>query len=90
MINVVVRMTRYGVLLFWIAFALSITGVIPSPYALVIAWIAVFVLLIHFAEFLLIKFGYIELASAEVSFVKTMLFGLTYWVPLLKESSVNR
>jgi uncharacterized protein YhhL (DUF1145 family) len=90
MINVVVRMTRYGVLLFWIAFALSITGIIPSPYGLVIAWIAVFVLLIHFAEFLLIKFGYIELAGAKVSFVKTMLFGLTYWVPLLKESSVNQ
>ena len=90
MINFVVRMTRYGVLVFWIAFALSIAGIIPPPYGLVIAWMAFFVLLIHFAEFLLIKFGFIELASAEVSFFKTMLFGLTYWVPLLKESSVNR
>ena len=90
MIDNIVRMTRYGVLIFWIAFALSITGIIPPPFGMVITWIAVFVLLIHFAEFLLIKFGFIELASAKVSFLKTMLFGLTYWVPLLKESSVNR
>ena len=90
MIDSIVRMTRYGVLVFWIMFALSITGIIPQPFAMVIAWMAFFVLLIHFAEFLLIKFGFIELASAEVSFVKTMLFGLTYWVPLLKENSVNR
>lgn len=90
MINLVVQMTRYGVLLFWLAFALSIAGIIPPPYGLVIAWMAFFVLLIHFAEFLLIKFGFIELANTEVSFVKTMLFGLTYWVPLLKERSVSR
>jgi len=89
-IDNIVRMTRYGVLIFWIAFALSLTGIIAPPYDLVITWIAVFVLLIHFAEYLLIKFGFIELAGAKVSFVKTMLFGLTYWVPLLKESSVNR
>lgn len=84
MIDTIVRMTRVGVLVFWIAFVLSITGIIPPPYDLVITWIAVFVLLIHFAEFLLIKFGFIELASAKVSFLKTMLFGLTYWAPLLK------
>ena len=90
MIDNIVRMTRYGVLVFWIAFALSITGIIPPPFGLVITWIAVFVLLVHFAEFLLIKFRFIELDGVEVSFLKTMLFGLTYWVPLLKESSVNR
>ena len=90
MIDFILRLTRYGVLMFWIAFALSITGVIPPPYGLIISWIAAFVLLIHFAEFLLIKFGFIELASARVSFLKTMLFGLTYWAPLLKEKSVIR
>jgi uncharacterized protein YhhL (DUF1145 family) len=83
-IDIIVRMTRVGVLVFWIAFVLSITGIIPPPYDLVINWIGVFVLLIHFVEFLLIKFGFIELASAKVSFLKTMLFGLTYWAPLLK------
>lgn len=90
MIDSIVRMMRYGVLVFWVAFALSITGIIPPPYNLVIAWIGVFVLAIHFAEFLLIKFGFIELASPKVSFLKTMLFGLTYWAPLLKERSVIR
>ena len=85
MINFVVQATRVGVLIFWVAFALSITGIIPPPYDLVITWIAVFVLLVHFAEFLLIKFGFIELDGVEVSFVKTMLFGLTYWVPFLKQ-----
>jgi len=83
-IEIAVRITRYGVLALWIAFALSITGVIPPPYDLVITWIAVFVLLIHFAEFLLIKLGFIELVNNEVSFLKTMLLGFTYWVPLLK------
>ena len=84
MIDLIVRVTRYAVLGFWIAFALSIGGIIPPPYELVINWMAVFVLLIHFAEFLLIKLGVIELKSAEVSFLKTMLLGFTYWVPLLK------
>ena len=88
MIDLVVRITKYGVLVFWAAFVLGIARVIPPPYDLVITWMGVIVLLIHFAEFLLIKLGYIELKSTEVSLLKTMLFGFTYWVPLLK--AVNR
>ena len=84
MIDLVVRVTKYGVLIFWLAFVLSITRIIPPPYDLVITSVGVVVLLIHFAEFLLIKLGYIELKSTEVSLLKTMLFGFTYWVPLMK------
>ena len=83
MIDLVVKITRVGVLVFWAVFALSIVKVIPQPFALVINWVAAIVALIHLMEFLLIRFGFIELTSARASFVKTMVFGFTYWVPLL-------
>jgi uncharacterized protein YhhL (DUF1145 family) len=82
-IDLVVKVTRVGVLVFWAVVALSIMRIVPQPYALVINWCAAIVALIHLAEFVLIRFGIIELTCTRASFVKTMVFGFTYWVPLL-------
>lgn len=68
---------------FWLALALSLVSVIPYPYSLFIVWIGVLVLVIHLLEYLLVKYRYSGRYSGEMSFVKTILFGFTYWLPLL-------
>jgi hypothetical protein len=84
MLDLLVKVTRVGVVIFWFAFALSVAAVIPNPYGAMIIWIAGAVLLIHLAEYFIVKFKIAGLDAGEISFVKTMLFRFTHWVPLLR------
>lgn len=83
-LNIIVTVTRVGVIVFWVAFVLALASVIPLPYSQIIIWIGAFVLFGHLSEYLLIRFGFIVLETEKVSFVMTMLFGFSYFLPLMK------
>jgi len=83
MLNLIVNGTRIAVVVFWVAFVLSLVSVIPGPYGLFIIWIGVLVLLIYLAEYLYVKYRFAGRDVGEISFVKTMLFGFTHLLPLI-------
>jgi len=86
MLDLIVKGTKMAVVVFWIALALSLVSVIPGPYGLFIVWAGGFVLLIHLFEYFFVKFRF----AGEISFVKSMLFGFTYWLPIIIDDRENR
>jgi len=83
MLDLIVKGTRIAVVMFWVAMALSLVSVIPGPYGPPIIWIGGLVLLIHLAQYLFVKSIFAGRYSEDFSFVQTMLFGFTHWLPLL-------
>jgi hypothetical protein len=84
------KVSRFGIVLFWLAFALSVMAVIPDPFRLVIIWIGGCVFLIHLAEYLYARYMLHGLIDKEISLVKTVFFGFTHLVPLLLAKSGRR
>jgi uncharacterized protein YhhL (DUF1145 family) len=84
MLDHLVKVTKIAVVAFWIALLLSLISVIPNPYGTYIVWIAGLVLLIHLFEYFLVRSRFTGSDHGNFSFVKTMLFGFTHWLPLLK------
>ena len=76
-----VKIARIAVAVFWIAMALSLVSVIPGPYGSLIIWIGCLVLMIHLLEYLFVKFKVVYTNGGHISFIKTILFGLTYLLP---------
>ena len=83
MIELLVNITRTGVIVFWFAMILSLVSVIPSPYGPVIVWLGCLILVIHLLQYLFVKSKVPLPDGSEISFVKTMLFGLTHWLPMV-------
>ena len=83
MFNLVVKVTRSGAVVFWIAAALSVATIVPPPYATSTLWIAGVVLVIHFFQYVFVKARIGRPDGGEISFIKTMLFGFSYWLPIL-------
>jgi len=81
MLDQFVKVTRIGVIVFWIALVLSLISVIPRPYSSYVIWIGAWVLLIHLLEYFYVKAKFAGKVGVEISFVQTMLFGFTYWLP---------
>jgi uncharacterized protein YhhL (DUF1145 family) len=84
MLDGLVKVTRIGVVAFWFALFLSLISVIPNPYGRYIVWLAGLVLLIHLFQYFLVRSSFTEADAGKFSFFKTMLFGFTHWLPLLK------
>ena len=84
MLHLLIKLTRVGVVIFWVAAVLSLAGVIPAPTGTVIAWAAAVVLLIHLVEYVLVKPRIAKLEGKEISFVRTLVFGFTHWLPVVK------
>jgi len=89
-LNLIVNGTRIAVVVFWVAFVLSLVSVIPSPYGLFAICIGVVVLLIHLAEYLYVKNRFAGRDTGQISFVKTMIFGFTHLLPLLTDEREKR
>ncbi len=83
MLDHLVKVTKIAVVAFWFALLLSLISVIPNPYGAYIVWIAGLVLLIHLLEYFLVRSRFTGPNRGKFSFVKTMLFGFTHWLPLL-------
>jgi uncharacterized protein YhhL (DUF1145 family) len=84
MLDYLVKVTRIAVIVFWFALFLSLISVIPNPYGAYIIWLAGLVLLIHLLEYLSVRSRFTGPVNGKFSFLKTMLFGFTHWLPLLK------
>ena len=83
MIDLLVNVTRTGVIVFWFAMMLSLVSVIPKPYGPVVVGLGCLVLVIHLLQYLFVKSKVTLPDGGEISFVKTMLFGLTHWLPIV-------
>ncbi len=81
MLDLIVKVTRIGVIVFWIALVLSLISVIPRPYSSYVIWIGACVLLVHLLEYFYVKAKFAGKDGVDISFVQTMLFGFTYWLP---------
>lgn len=90
MLNLIVNGTRVAVIVFWIAFVLSLFSVIPGPYSSLIIWLGGLVLLIHLAEYFFVKSRFAGSDLDEMNFVKTMVFGFTHWLPLIIDEWKNK
>jgi len=86
MLDSLVKVTRIAVVVFWFALFLSLISVIPNPYGRYIVWLAGLVLLIHLLEYFLVRSRFTGPDAGKFSFFKTILFGFTHWLPLLKHS----
>ena len=86
MLDGLIKVTRIAVGAFWFALFLSLISVIANPYGRYIVWIAGLVLLIHLLEYYLVRPRLAGPGAGKFSFFKTMLFGFTHWLPLLKHS----
>lgn len=84
MLDSLVKVTKVAVVAFWFALFLSLISVIPNPYARYIVWLAGLVLSIHLLEYFLVRSRFSGPDGGEFSFFKTLLFGFTHWLPLLK------
>lgn len=89
MLDLLLRMTRAGVVVFWVAAVLSLFGLVSDPYGEFIAWFAGIVLLIHLSEYFYVRRRFPNTAGLKISFVLTLLFGLTHWLPLVVGPSEN-
>ena len=83
MIELLVNVTRTSVVVFWLAMALSLFSAIPEPYGPLIVWVGCFVLVIHLIQYFFVKYKVTLTNGSELSFAKTMLFGLTHWAPMI-------
>jgi len=81
MIDLLVKVTRTGVVVFWLAMVLSLFSVIPEPYGQFIVLLGCLVLVIHLIEYFFVRYKVTLPNGSELSFVKTMLFGFTHWLP---------
>jgi len=84
MLDSLVKVTKVAVVAFWFALFLSLISVIPNPYARYVVWLAGLVLSIHLLEYFLVRSRFSGPDSRAFSFFKTMLFGFTHWLPLLR------
>ena len=85
MFSQVFKLSQFGVAVFWLVAVLSAVKVIPAPFATTILWVAAFILMFHLSEYLYARFMFDGLTAERVSFVWTILFGLTHLLPLVNE-----
>lgn len=85
MLELFVKVIRVAVIFFWLAFVLSLASIVPGPAASIIIWLGAFVLVMHLAEYLYARHILTTMDRDKVSFVRTMLFGFTHLMPLLRE-----
>lgn len=84
MLNLALTVSKMVILVFWLAFVLSLASVVPGTYGQIITWVGVLVLVLHCVEYLAIRGGIIVLEGGEAGFVQTLLFGFTHWLPLVR------
>ena len=86
MLDRIVKVTRIGVVAFWLAFVLGLLSVLPAPLGQPIVWVGCTVLVIHLLEYLYARFLFKGLDKDKVSFVQTLLFGFTHLFPLVDDN----
>jgi uncharacterized protein YhhL (DUF1145 family) len=84
MFELVIKVTKVALLVFWLAWVLSLLSLTGPPYGQTIVWIGGLLLLIHFLEYLFVKSRVAERDNGNTGFIQTMLFGFGHWLPVLK------
>ena len=84
MFELVIKITKIGLLAFWFAVALSLFSLLGKPYSQTILWIGGILLVIHLVEYLFVRSRVAERNNGNTGFVQTMLFGFGHWLPVLK------
>jgi uncharacterized protein YhhL (DUF1145 family) len=84
MLNLTISVTKAALLGLWLACILSMVSLIPAPYGQTILWLGGVVLLIHFAEYWLVRSKVAERQEGKTGFVGTMVYGFGYWLPVLR------
>lgn len=84
MFDVAMWLIKIGLVLFWSASILSLTPVMPDPWARLILWLAGLALAAHVVEYLFVRSRVAERNDGNSGFAQTMIFGLGYWLPILK------
>ena len=83
----IVMLTKALLGIFWVVWLLSLLSLLPQPYGQIVMWIGIAFLIIHLAEFLLLRSKLEEHRGGKANFVGTMVFGFGYWLPYLKKKS---
>jgi uncharacterized protein YhhL (DUF1145 family) len=86
MLKLMIRSTKVLLLALWAACVLSLLSIIPEPYARTVLVVGAIVLLIHFAEYLMVRSKVAERRGGNTGFIGTMVFGFGYWLPVLKST----
>jgi len=74
------------ILVFWVFFSYNLIKPFANPYETFFLWAGIFLLLIHLLEFFMQRKKLVEKnAGGILGFIQTMLFGLFYWLPILKK-----
>jgi len=74
-------MTKFIVIMIWIAFLLTLFSVFPDSYSAIFKFLGIALFVIHLTEYIAIK----KMIKQDIDFIQTMLFGYGHWLPLLKK-----
>ncbi len=85
MLSVIVKGVKVSVIGLWAMVFLSLLSMLSISiveYRSYIFLILGLVLLVHFAEYRLMKEKFMAKTKTKLSFMQTMLWGFGYWLPL--------
>ncbi|MCB1667139.1 MAG: hypothetical protein R3E73_07830 [Porticoccaceae bacterium] len=76
--------TKFGCIAAMIAMILGLVSIIPDPYSTYCIGFGIFVLTAHTGEYIAVKAKAAPEISNQLSFFQTLIFGFSYWLPLIK------
>jgi len=88
MLNLIIHSTKALLAGLWILAILGLISISPLPaeYQSYLFPLAGIVLLVHLVEFFAMKAKVKTKSNTDISFVQTMLWGFSHWLPLLKNN----
>ncbi|MFD2180382.1 DUF1145 domain-containing protein [Veronia pacifica] len=80
MFQMAIQGMKAGTIIFWAAFVLSLFSLLPQDWNVVVTFLGIILLVIHFMEYVAVKYN----SDKETSFIQTMIFGVLHWLPILR------
>jgi len=86
MLSLIIPLLKASLVALWGIALLGLLSIsfLPEQLQRYILPFAGLVLIVHFIEYLVVKRKLKNKSNIEVNFIKTMLWGFGYWLPLLK------
>ena len=81
----IAKAIEYSFILIWVLFSLNLTATLFGSVNLLVYWIGITLIAVHFLELLLV-FGKLKSKGhgAKKIILSVLAFGVLYWRPLLK------
>ena len=86
MFNALILATKITCIAALTALVLGALSLFPEPYNRYGIGVGLFFLASHALEYVVVKARFSSVLNTPLSFMQTLVFGFSYWLPLLKQS----